>query len=399
MTLHAYKAIDAAGRRVHGRMDALNLTDLDMRLRRMELDLVDGAPVKPGGWGRRNVRRRELIAFCFHLDQMLRAGVPIVESLVDLRDSVSNPRLREVLADLIESIEGGKTLSQALAGHPQVFDGVFVSLVSAGEAAGKLPQVLQNLTESLKWQDELAAQTRKLIIYPAFLGVVVVSVTLFMLLYLVPKLAVFIRNMGQELPFHTRVLLGLSDFFVAWWPLLLLAAAALPAALLLGLRFSPALRARVDAFKLALPWAGDILRKIVLSRFADVFALMYAAGIPVLDAIRATRGVVGNAAIRGGLERAEAAVGAGQNIALAFQNTGLFPPLVVRMLRVGENTGSLDVALSNVSYFYNRDVRESVGRMQATIEPAATVVVGCVLGWVVLAVLGPLYDTIAATKF
>jgi type IV pilus assembly protein PilC len=169
----------------------------------MELDLINGAQIKPGGFGSSKIGRRELIAFCFHLDQQARAGVPIIESLTDLRDSLENPRFREVLADLIESVEGGKTLSQALAGHPQVFDGVFVSLIQAGEETGNLPQVLHNLTESLKWQDELAAQTKKLVMYPAFLSVVVVLVTLFMMLYLVPKMVSFLKNMGQELPLHT----------------------------------------------------------------------------------------------------------------------------------------------------------------------------------------------------
>jgi type IV pilus assembly protein PilC len=399
MPLHAYKAVDAIGKTVRGEMDALNLLDLEMRLRRMDLDLVTGAPVKAGSFGSRSVRRRELIAFCFHLDQMLRAGVPIIESLADLRDSVVNPRLREVLADLIESVEGGKTLSQALAAHPQVFDGVFVSLIHAGEETGKLPEVLHNLTESIKWQDELAAQTKKLILYPAFLGIVVVLVTLFMMLYLVPKMAVFIRNMGHELPLHTQALIGLSNLCVAYWHIALAVLVLGALALALGLRYSPRLRERIDAAKLSLPWAGDILKKIILSRFADTFALMYASGISVLDAIRSTQGVVGNAVIRRGLERAEESIGNGLNIAVAFQNVGLFPPLVVRMLRVGENTGSLDTALYNVSYFYNRDVRESIARMQAMIEPTATIVVGLILGWVILAVLGPIYDTIATLKF
>jgi len=398
MSLFAYKAMDASGRLVFGRMDALNPIDLEMRLKRMELDLINGDPVKQGGFGGNRVGRRELIAFCFHLDQLARAGVPIVESLTDLRDSLDNPRFREVLADLIESVEGGKTLSQALAGHPQVFDNVFVSLVQAGEATGNLPLVLHNLTESLKWQDELAAQTRKLVMYPAFLGVVVVLVTLFMMLYLVPKMVGFIRNMGQELPLHTQLLVATSNFFVNYWYAVILLPVALAAAVALAVRIDPRARQRFDAAKLALPWLGEIFRKIILSRFAGVFAMMYASGISVLDSIRTSQGIVGNSVIRQGLERVEEMIGEGQNITIAFQNVGLFPPLVIRMLRVGENTGSLDTALENVSYFYNRDVRESIARVQAMIEPAMTMIVGAILGWVMLAVLGPIYDTISKMK-
>lgn len=398
MPLHAYKAMDQAGKFVHGRMDALNLVDLEMRLRRMDLDLINGEQVKPGGFGGSKIGRRELITFCFHLDQLTRAGVPIIESLADLRDSLENPRFREVLADLIESVEGGKTLSQALAGHPQVFDGVFVSLIRAGEETGNLPHVLHNLTESLKWQDELAAQTKKLVMYPAFLAVVVVLVTLFMMLYLVPKMVAFLKNMGQELPLHTQLLIATSNFFVNYWYLVIALPLVLVAAIAVAIRSNPEARQRFDAAQLSLPWIGEIFKKIILSRFAGVFAMMYASGISVLDSIRTTQGIVGNTVIRQGLQRVEEMIGDGQNITVAFQNVGLFPPLVIRMLRVGENTGSLDTALTNVSYFYNRDVRESIARVQAMIEPAMTIIVGFILGWVMLAVLGPIYDTISKLK-
>ncbi len=398
MSLYAYKAMDPNGRMVLGRMDALNPVDLEMRLKRMELDLINGDPLKQGGFGGARITRRELIAFCFHLEQLSRAGVPIIESLADLRDSLDNPRFREVLADLLESVEGGKTLSQALAGHPKVFDSVFISLIQAGEETGNLPEVLGNLTESIKWQDELAAQTKKLVMYPAFLGIVVVLVTLFMMLYLVPKMVGFIKNMGQELPIHTQVLIATSNFLLSYWYVVIFLPILLAGAVAFAVKTNPRMRYRFDAAKLSLPWVGEIFKKIILSRFAGVFAMMYASGISVLDSIRTTQGIVGNTFIQEGLQRVEEMISDGQNITVAFQNVGLFPPLVIRMLRVGENTGSLDTALSNVSYFYNRDVRESIARVQAMIEPAMTMIVGAILGWVMLSVLGPIYDTISKLK-
>ena len=398
MSLYAYKAMDPNGRMVLGRMDALNPVDLEMRLKRMELDLINGDPLKQGGFGGARITRRELIAFCFHLEQLSRAGVPIIESLADLRDSLDNPRFREVLADLLESVEGGKTLSQALAGHPKVFDSVFISLIQAGEETGNLPEVLGNLTESIKWQDELAAQTKKLVMYPAFLGIVVVLVTLFMMLYLVPKMVGFIKNMGQELPIHTQVLIATSNFLVNYWYLVVFLPILLAGAVAFAVKTNARARLRFDTAKLSIPWIGEIFKKIILSRFAGVFAMMYASGISVLDSIRTTQGIVGNTFIQEGLQRVEEMISDGQNITVAFQNVGLFPPLVIRMLRVGENTGSLDTALSNVSYFYNRDVRESIARVQAMIEPAMTMIVGAILGWVMLSVLGPIYDTISKLK-
>jgi type IV pilus assembly protein PilC len=399
MTLYAYKAMNPEGRIVMGRMDAINAVDLEMRLKRMELDFIRGNQIKQGGmFGGEGATRRELINFCFHLEQLTRAGVPIMEGLTDLRDSLENPQFREVIASMIEGIEGGKTLSQVMAEHPRVFDKVFVSLISAGEGTGKLQEVLKNLVESLKWQDELAAQTKKLIMYPAFMGTVVIGVVLFMMIYLVPKMVGFIKNTGHELPLHTQILIVTSNFFVNYWYI----ATGLPLLTVIGIatlvRTNPAARYRYDEVKLRLPILGAILRKIILSRFAGVFAMMYASGISILDSLRATEGVVGNLVIRRGLERVGEMIAEGQSITVAFQNVGMFSPLVVRMLRVGENTGGLDTALTNVSYFYGRDVRESIGRVQAMIEPTMTVILGVILGWVMLSVLGPIYDTITKMK-
>lgn len=399
MALYAYKAMNSNGRTVTGRLEAINLIDLEMRLKRMDLDFINGDTIRQSGlMNRATITRQELINFCFHLEQLARAGVSLIESLTDLRDSLENPRFREIIAGMVESIEGGKTLSQALAEHPQTFDEVMVSLIRAGEETGALPQVLNNLLESLKWQDELAAHTKKLIMYPAFLGTVVVAITMFMMIYLVPKMAGFIRNMGQELPTQTKILIATSEFFVGYWYVVLGLPIIAAAAIAFLVSTSKAARYRFDDAKLRLPYIGDILRKIILSRFASVFAMMYTSGITILDSIKATEDVVGNLVIKEGLEKVGDLIAEGQNVTAAFQTAGMFPPLVLRMLRVGESTGALDTALANVSYFYNRDVRESIEKVQAMIEPVMTVTIGLLLGWIMMAVLGPIYDIITKMK-
>jgi type IV pilus assembly protein PilC len=237
-----------------------------------------------------------------------------------------------------------------------------------------------------------------MVAYPAFVGSIVLAATFFLMVYLVPQLKMFVKNMGQVLPMQTKILFFVSDLMVAYWYLLLL----LPTVAALAVRFllhsNPLARLRFDAIKLRVPVLGNILRKIVLSRFANTFALLYSSGIPILESIRTTQDVVGNLVIRQGLERVEQLIGEGQNVTAAFHSTGFFPPLVIRMLRVGENTGALDDALLNVSYFYNRDVRESVQKMQQLIEPLLTVVMGGLLGWIMLSVLGPVYDVISKIK-
>lgn len=401
MPLYTYKAIDAQGKSVIGRTEAVNPFDLEQRLLRMDLDLVYGAPTSQTAKliGGARISRQDLINFCFHLEQLAGAGVPVVEGLVDLRESVDNRRFREVISGLLESIEGGKNLSQALAEFPEVFSKVFVSLVRSGEQTGRLAEVLKSLTESLKWEDELAAQTKKLIMYPAFVGSIVLLVTFFLMVYLVPQMTGFIRNMGQDIPLQTRILIAVSNFCIDyWWAVL-----AAPFVIWFGVKFAaranPAVAYALDRYKISMPLAGPILKKIVLSRFASSFAMMYSSGITVLDAIRSCEEIVGNRPVEYALRGAGQQIAEGKNLTVAFQDAGLFPPLVIRMLRIGENTGALDTALLNVSYFYNREVRESIGRLQAMIEPALTVVLGLILGWVMLSVLGPVYDTISKMKF
>jgi type IV pilus assembly protein PilC len=399
LAVFSYKAMNPGGRVVLGQLEAANLVDLELRLRRMGLDFINGAAVAKRPWGGNRASRRELINFCFHLEQLARAGVPILEALADLRDSTTNPRLRETIAGVIESIEGGHTLSQAMAEHPAVFRPVFVSLVRAGEDTGRVPEVLRNLSESLKWEDELASYTKKLVIYPAIVASIVLVVTTFMMIYLVPQMASFFQMAGHALPPQTVLLIGVSRLFVDYWYLLF----GIPVLAALGLRAliqtNPEARYRFDALKLAFPVAGPILRKIILSRFAGVLAMMYASGIPLIDAVRATEDIAGNAVIRGGLRRAAELMAEGHNVTAAFEATGLFPPLVLRMLRVGQNTAALDTALMNVSYFYNRDVREAIEKLQAVLEPALTLVLGMLLLWVMLSVLGPVYDIISRLKF
>ncbi|OGA02639.1 MAG: secretion system protein [Betaproteobacteria bacterium RIFCSPLOWO2_02_FULL_62_17] len=400
MSLFTYKAIDPAGKATMGQLEALNLIDLEMRLKRMGLDLVTGGPTRRGGSLMRKgaIKREDLINFCFHLENLLKAGVPLVESLTDLRDSSENPRFREVISGVIESIQGGSALSVALADYPDVFSPVFAALIRAGENTGRMPAVLLSLTDTLKWEDELASQTKKIIMYPAFVGSTVLLVTFFLMIYLVPQMVGFIKSMGQTLPLQTVVLIAVSRFFVEyWWAMI-----AVPVGLFFGVKYAaannPILRYQIDRAKLGVPLVGNILRKIILSRFASTFAMMYSAGITILDAMHNSEEIAGNLVIQEGLRMAGQEIAEGKSVTNSFQNVGLFPPLVIRMIRVGETTGALDNALLNVSYFYNREVRESIGKVQTMIEPMMTVILGAILGWVMLSVLGPIYDMMTKVK-
>lgn len=396
MSAFAYRAVDASGRVLSGQLAAASEAELDSRLLQIGLQLVNCRPLskrQQRATGT-NINRRELINFCFHLEQAHRAGLPILEALQDLRDSTEHVDFRNVLAAISLAVEGGKTLSEALADFPGTFDRVFVALVRAGERSGELSEVLARMTETLKWQDELISQTKKLMLYPAFVGTVVAGVVFFLMLYVVPQMSEFLKTMGQDMPLHTRALIATSEFVVAWWYLLLTLPAVFAALFVWLVRHDPGSRRAFDRMKLRAWVVGPILEKIVMSRFATFFQIMYASGITIVEALRTSRELAGNVVVAEGIDRVSAFVDEGNSLSAAIGRAELFPPLVVRMVRIGEDIGKLDEALQNVSYFYNREVKEAVDRLQTLIEPAMTVILGLILGWVMLAVLGPIYDTI-----
>jgi type IV pilus assembly protein PilC len=382
-------------------MTAANVTDLEQRLKRTGLDLIScRAPGRNQALiGRGRVGRVELIKFCLSMEQLSNAGVLLLEALADLRDSVDHPRLKEVIANLIEEVEGGRTLSAAMAGHPAVFDSLFVNLIQAGEASGQMAEVFGSLGAILKWQDELAAHTKKVLLFPAFVGLVVFGATFFLMVYLVPQLVSFIMDMGQTLPLHTRALIAVSNFCINYWYAIVFC----PPLLWVGARtaadFSPGFRFFVDDLKLRVWLIGPVLKKIILSRFANFFAMLYAAGIPIIRCMEISEGVVNNVVLREALQRAGEDISDGYGISNSFGNTGMFPALVIRMLKVGETTGELDKSLMNVSYFFEREVKELIAKLQSMIQPVMTLVLGSILGWVMLSVLGPIYDTISKLSY
>jgi type IV pilus assembly protein PilC len=205
--------------------------------------------------------------------------------------------------------------------------------------------------------------------------------------------------MGQDVPLQTQILIIVSAFFVNYWWAIIATPIAAFFAIKAAVRSSPSFAYAFDGWKLRAWMIGPILRKIILSRFAQSFAMMYGSGITVLDAIRASEEIVGNRPLENALKTVGQQIAEGKNMTLAFQDIGLFPPLVIRMLRIGENTGALDRSLLNIAYFYNREVKEAIGKLQAMIEPVMTVVLGAILGWVMLSVLGPVYDSISKMKF
>jgi type IV pilus assembly protein PilC len=399
MASYSYRAIDDTGRMMSGSTDAINPVDLEMRLKRLGLDLVTFETIKKSTlMRRRRVTRKELITFCFHMDQLMRAGVPIIDALTDLRDTVENEGFKAIVASVLEDVEGGLKLSDAMAEHPQAFDQVFIALIRTGEQTGQLPEVLSKLTENLKWQDELSAQVKKAMMYPAFAGTVILLVVFALMVFLVPQLAITMKTLTPDPPKATLALIAVSAVMKQYWYLFLSVPTLLVGALVLIAKTNDEAKYRIDGLILKLPIMGPLLNKIILARFSTYFALMYQSGLGVLDCIQISEKIVGNRVIEEGLQRVGREINEGTGITQAFQNVRLFPPLVLRMLKVGETTGGLDTALLNVSYFYNRDVKEQMGKLQEMIQPMLTVVLGGILIGILVTVFSPMYDVIAKIK-
>jgi type IV pilus assembly protein PilC len=396
-----YKAIDKTGQPARGGLDAVNEVDLELRLRRMGLDLITCKQVerRRASFGGGAITRQDLVNFCFDMEQMVRSGIPILDGLRDMRDTIDSPRFREVLTVMTEDMEAGNMLSQCMASHPDVFDRVFISLIRAGERSGQLPEVFQNLAETIRWQDELISQTRRLLMYPAFTLVVVLGVMAALLVFLVPQIAGLFKSMGMALPAQTQLLLAVSAFTKDFWLPMLVVPAVAAITIAVVIRRSSKAAYLWDHAKLRIPVVGPILLKIIMSRFTNTFGLMYRSGITVLDAIKISEDVVGNRVVADGLNRAVQQVAAGEGLTDTFNNLGLFPPLVIRMLRVGESTGALDTALANVTYFYNRDVKDAVDKGMKMLGPALTLILGGMIAFVIWAVLGPVYDILGKLKF
>lgn len=395
MPFYRYRAANEDGRISRGQLEALNEADLEAQIERLGLSLLRTEVVQRREARIRRMPVREVINFLFQLEMLIRAGVPIRSALADMRSDSEMLDDQNIAGKLLDKIDAGETLSSAIAAFPEIFSNVVINLVRTGEISGQLPEVLDGIVRSMKWQDEIASQTKRMLIYPAFIFTVLSGVVFFMMTYLVPQLLGFLNAMGESVPPQTQALIWVSNLFVNyWWAIL--SFPPIFVMMVLGLaRVNPEVRLHLHQLQLQLPYLGVILRKMMMARFADSFALMYRSGVPLLEGLAYCQNSVSNQAITNAVGRARERIANGTPISDSFAAESLFPAMVIRMLRVGESTGGLDAALNNISYFYSRDIADSVGRLQALIEPVMTVSMGLIMGWIMMAVLSPIYDTIS----
>lgn len=396
MAQFVYRAMNARGRTVKGNIAAANELDLYQQLRAGGLELIDYRERRSQAGSSLfapRVTLRDLIQLTLHLHQLLKAGVPVVDALADVRDASESPRLRDALVDIFQEVNDGQMLSAAFAKHKKVFPGAFQSLIAAGEGTGNLTDAFQQLEKYLRWTEAMRARIRKAASYPATLAVVMLGLIVFMMTMVVPQVVDFLRFMGSDLPWTTRSLMAVSDFFVSYWWVLLLTPLLTVAVLMVGVRTSEDFAYKVDYYLLQLPVIGPLLRKIGFSRFAHNFGAMFDSGVEILEGLESATKAVTNRALAEALTVVRDQVRAGNPLSMALRVSGEFAPLIVRMVRIGEESGNLSEVLRYVSEFYDKEVDEAIDSLIAKLEPAMTLTMGLLMVWVAAAVFGPLYDS------
>jgi type IV pilus assembly protein PilC len=400
MPAYNYSAINEIGRKVRGAVVADNELDLEARLKQIGLDLIDAKEIAQKRSSRfSRIRIKDLIILCMHLEQLDRAGVPLHDALADVRDSTESEKLRDVMTGVYEAVKNGNMLSKAMEAYPRIFSDVFVGLIAAGEKTGNLSASFMHLGEHLKWSAEIRRKIKKATRYPIALVVVISAVISILMIFVVPKLVDFIVSQGFTIPIHTRALIATSYAFQHYWFLILGIPVFIFIALMISYRTSEAFAYKADAIFLKLPVIGPVVRKIDMARFTHFFSVTFNSGIDILDSLESAKGVVGNRVLKGSVELVRTNVMEGNSLTASLRLSNQFPMLVIRMFKVGEDSGNMSEALENINFFYSREVNDSVEAMVGMIQPTLTVVMGVIIFWVIAAVFGPLYESFSKMKF
>ncbi|HVE81132.1 MAG TPA: type II secretion system F family protein [Candidatus Dormibacteraeota bacterium] len=331
----------------------------------------------------------EKVIFSRQFATMINAGVPIVQSLAILEKQTTSRKFKAAIGDTAKKVEGGSTLSAALAAHPDVFSPVYVNMVKAGESGGLLDQVLDRLATQQEKDAEIVGKVRGAMIYPAVITSVTVAAFFFLMVVIVPKLSAIFEGLGGELPIYTKIMLLISSSLINYGLFLL---AGLVVMVVLFIRFvrTPSGKRVFDRFLLRLPIFGQIIVKVNIARFARTFGSLMSSGLSVLDALQSTATALNNTVFQDGLKEVAKEVKAGKPISETIAKNEVFPPIVAQMLAVGEETGQLDSILIKLAEFYEKEVDAVIAGLTSIIEPILILVLGGMVGFIVISVFGPL---------
>lgn len=402
MPQYRYKVRDKDGALQAGAMEAARKETVADKLAGMGLFpvLIEEQTASPGAAGAAalsllsRVSSHDIIVFSRQLATLVSGGVPFIQSLATLERQTESPRLKAVIADVRRDVEGGLSFSDALAKHPRIFTKLYVSMVHAGETAGILDDILERLALLSEHDADTRSRVKTAVRYPVIVLASVCVAFFFLVSFVVPKFSTVFSRFGTRLPLPTQVLIVLNRIIQNYWYLLLIVVVAAVAGLLWYVN-TPRGRRQWDLLKLRLPVFGRLFKKVALSRFARVFSAMQRSGLSMMLTLEIVKETVGNAAIADVIGKMQGELREGKGLVAPMEASGLFPPLMVQMIAVGEETGSIDVMLNKVSDYYDRDVEYALRNLSTMIEPILLLVVGGMVLFLALGIFLPMWDMIS----
>jgi type IV pilus assembly protein PilC len=397
-----YKVRDKTGALVTGQLVGDNEAIVMTRLRQMGLTPIR---VKQASTGLKmeihlrpgRIKLKQIAVFCRQFATMVNSGLPILRALSILTDQTESKELAKVLFAVRAGVENGSSLSAAMAEHPKAFNALFISMVKAGETGGVLDDVLLSLADQIEREVELRRQIKSAMTYPIVVVALVTLILAAMLLFVVPQFETIYSSLGGTLPLPTRMLLRVSRAVRSYWYVVLLGA-VVASFLFRRYKKTEAGRARVDAVKIRIPIFGPLFHKVALARFASTLGMLLRSGVPILQALDNVNETVNNRVIGDAVDDVKTSVREGESIAKPLGRHKAFPPMVVQMMAVGEETGAVDTMLDKVAEFYNSEVTATVEAMTSLIEPLLIAVIGAAVGAAVIALYMPMFSVINLLK-
>lgn len=391
-----YKAKDKAGKLVTGEVEAGNLSDAAKLVRGkgfyvISITLKIDSPMALLKNFRERITPRDVTTFTRQLSTMINAGLPITEALLILRSQSKGP-MQKVVAQILADVEAGESLSKSMGRHTKIFSPSYIALVKSGEVGGVLDAVLVRLADNLEKQQEFAGKVKGALIYPVIIVIGMVIVSLVMMIFVIPRLTSLYAEFNAVLPLPTRILIGISNFVIKYW-FIVGALIGLGAYVFNLYKATKAGRRKVDEMIFKIPIFGELQKQIILTELTRTMALMVGSGVPILEALNITSGVVGNSVVSDALKDAAKQVEKGFPIAFSFaRHPDAFPFILSQMVAVGEETGKMDEVLTKVSRIFEVESDEKVKGLTAAIEPLVMVLLGLGVGFLVIAVILPIYN-------
>jgi type IV pilus assembly protein PilC len=391
-TIFTWEGLNKRGARVKGETPADNELAARAELRRNGINVLKIHKKPKALFSRKKkIKPVDVAYFLRQMTTMLSSGVPLVQAFDIVGRGHENPAMGALILDLKASVSGGETFAAALAKHPRQFDELVISLVAAGERSGTLDTLLDKIATYKEKTESLKAKIKKAMFYPAAVIVVAIVVTAILMIFVVPQFEALFVGFGADLPAFTRLVMDISKFVQnRWWGIF--AAMFLAGFVFVQVhRRSPRFRRFVDIMVLKIPAIGPILRKAAIARFARTLSTMFAAGVPLVDALRSVAGATGNAVYSEASERMREETATGAQLQWSMRNTAVFPNMVVQMVAIGEESGSLDAMLGKVADFYEEQVDNAVDSLSSLLEPLIMVVLGVLIGGLVIAMYLPIF--------